>query len=110
MKQQSFIRAQNWISRAKIQFEDERLQDFAARLILRHASEQELVTELGQNHYNALESACSMAFERMYSTDDNAHWMTIKKGVEDADENNDQAFKEWLQQSLNFSDETDPIP
>lgn len=86
-KMAEFHRATDWRQRARIRFEDPRLADFAARLVLRHVDPAVLDADGGALRERLMDD-CRAAHARPYA-DASSRWATIAGASQTAD-------AEWL--------------
>jgi len=82
-----FHRAHSWQEKASLKFRDDRLADFAARIVLeaRHYGE----ADLSEGQAREAEALCSEALSRPWAAAEDARWTTLASAALNADD-------EWL--------------
>jgi hypothetical protein len=80
----------SWHERCDIRFSDDRLRDFAARLVLRHSSRPGLVKALGVGGVEHLEDLYKTVHSRPFAGLD-SRWFSLAQ----AEGNADSDWKSW---------------
>lgn len=95
-KMTEFHRAKNWEERSKIVFKDQRLKDFACRLLLEanHYGEASVPAET----IRSAASVCAEVLSRPFA-DEDAPWATLKSASKEADKN----WLDWAEETFGKS-------
>lgn len=91
-----FHDADTWSERAKIRFDDDRLADFAGRLVVLAHDEGHAVSA---EDLRIAEDNCFEALNRPYSPQEEARWVTLEGELRNCD---DRDYLEWAAGAFNY--------